>query len=109
MNGDSLSIGENLHNFLLAYRDYQRLKSTHTDEGQCHALWIDAIYIQQGDLMEKNHQVRQMGKVYKNAVSVLVWPGILGQKTKRVLAEVSHYAAYFSQRRQGLFILTLDK
>jgi hypothetical protein len=42
-------------------------------------LWIDAICINQGDTSEKNHQVAQMGKIYQNATSVLVWLGPEGE------------------------------
>jgi hypothetical protein len=100
VNGRSLSIGENLHNFLLAHRNYQRLEPTQTDEVKCHALWVDALCIQQSNTLEKNHQVRQMGKVYENAVSVLVWLGVLSQETKRVLAEALRFAAYFREREE---------
>lgn len=38
-------------------------------------LWIDAICIDQQDLKEKSHQVGIMGKIYKQASSVLVFIG----------------------------------
>jgi hypothetical protein len=36
-------------------------------------IWIDAICIDQNNAAEKNHQVQQMGKIYKCAEWVLVW------------------------------------
>ena len=38
-------------------------------------LWIDAICINQQDLKEKGHQVRNMGRIYKQASSVLIFLG----------------------------------
>ncbi|KAF7915662.1 uncharacterized protein EAE98_011005 [Botrytis deweyae] len=41
-------------------------------------LWIDALCINQDDVNERNHQVMQMGSIYKQATEVIVW---LGDKT----------------------------
>lgn len=38
-------------------------------------LWADALCINQGDLAEKSEQVKNMGRVYRNAMKVLVWLG----------------------------------
>lgn len=38
-------------------------------------MWIDALCINQRDLLEKNHQVGQMRHIYVNAKQVLVWLG----------------------------------
>ncbi|KAK8025249.1 hypothetical protein PG990_003072 [Apiospora arundinis] len=38
-------------------------------------LWVDALCINQRDPREKGHQVGQMGSVYRNADTVLVWLG----------------------------------
>lgn len=38
-------------------------------------LWIDAICINQEHIVEKNHQVRLMAQIYRQAVRVLVWLG----------------------------------
>jgi hypothetical protein len=38
-------------------------------------LWVDAVCIAQGDIQEKNHQVRQMAEIYREAESVIVWTG----------------------------------
>jgi len=37
------------------------------------ALWIDAIYINQESIAERNNQVRLMQRVYSQAVEVLIW------------------------------------
>lgn len=38
-------------------------------------LWVDAICINQSNPDEKNHQVRQMYRIYSSASRVLIWLG----------------------------------
>lgn len=38
-------------------------------------LWADAVCINQADVLERNHQVRQMAELFANADNVLVWLG----------------------------------
>jgi hypothetical protein len=38
-------------------------------------LWVDAICINQGRSEEKNHQVKRLSQVYRNAKHVVVWLG----------------------------------
>lgn len=38
-------------------------------------LWADAVYIDQGNLPERSHQVLLMAWIYSNAFGVLVWLG----------------------------------
>ena len=38
-------------------------------------LWIDAICIDQDNVLERNHQVQQMAEIYRHAKHVLVYPG----------------------------------
>ena len=38
-------------------------------------VWIDAMCIAQNDVLERNHQVAQMGDIYATARSVYVWLG----------------------------------
>ena len=39
-------------------------------------IWIDALSIDQANTEERNHQVRMMGNIYKNAENVIVWLGL---------------------------------
>ncbi|TVY15911.1 Heterokaryon incompatibility protein 6, OR allele [Lachnellula arida] len=38
-------------------------------------IWIDALCVNQFDTAERNHQVRLMAQIYRNAKEVLVWLG----------------------------------
>ncbi|KAF2106671.1 heterokaryon incompatibility protein-domain-containing protein, partial [Lophiotrema nucula] len=66
-NGKSLWIAWNLWCFLAQFR--KGVKSS-----RC-LLWIDAICINQKDVKERTHQVRQMRSIYSTAESVIVWLG----------------------------------
>ena len=47
--------------------------------------WIDAVCIDQENLKERNHQVQQMSRIYKEAQEVIIWPGILPDLGRRYL------------------------
>ena len=61
----TLWVGQNLADSLrhLRYKDMKRV------------LWIDAICINQADIVERNAQVSRMGDIFKMAESVIVWVG----------------------------------
>jgi hypothetical protein len=86
VNSSVLEIGDNLYQFLRAYRAWQRdgnqsSSPTFGDptDDKSPSLWIDAICIDQSNVEEKNHQVRQMGTIYKKAQDVVIWLGVLDQ------------------------------
>ncbi|KAF2434059.1 HET-domain-containing protein [Tothia fuscella] len=72
-NGIDHSITESLHSLLktVRYSTKHRL------------LWADALSINQADNTEKEHQVKQMGEIYKNAKTVLVYLGPDDQNVAR--------------------------
>ena len=55
----------NLYDFLTARRSATEVLK----------LWIDAVCINQRDLTEKNAQVQQMGKIYRQAPRLRIWLG----------------------------------
>ena len=55
----------------LRYQDHARV------------LWIDALCINQDDLRERNHQVRQMRFIYQFASRVIVWLGPADSKADK--------------------------
>lgn len=66
LNGRAVTVRRNLYDFLHSAR--RRLPNQ--------PLWIDALCINQGDNAEKSHQVQRMGKIYQDAIEVLVWLGV---------------------------------
>jgi hypothetical protein len=65
LNGKPFYVRRNLWDFLHVAR--QRFT-------YC-MLWIDAITIDQANVYEKNHQVQQMGSIFRNAEMVVTWLG----------------------------------
>ena len=70
LNGHLISVTNNLFEALKQLR-LDRVKKG-TSESK---LWIDAICINQGDDVEKSHQVLLMRDIYANATRVLAWIG----------------------------------
>ncbi|KAH6633302.1 heterokaryon incompatibility protein-domain-containing protein [Boeremia exigua] len=77
INGQPFRITQNLFEFLRMAR--HNAARTNWDLKQFNLsvpFWIDAICIDQQNNSEKNHQVKQMGKIYSRAQSVQVWLGV---------------------------------
>jgi len=57
-------------------------------------LWVDAVCIDQANVLERNHQVSVMGKIYRNATRTIVWLGDnYPPYTKKAYAMVDELAA----------------
>jgi hypothetical protein len=80
LHGQTFWIRRNLWNFLDRARAHPDL--------QDRLFWIDAIYINQLDLLEKQRQVAQMGKIYRKANSVVCWLGEPDPHMERALAHL---------------------
>ena len=66
INGEGLSIRQNLYDFLHSYRN---------DMSNVHYLWIDQICISQAHEGERNHQVQLMSQIYSSSLSTIIWLG----------------------------------
>jgi len=55
------------------YRALKRMRAQEEDKSL--RIWVDALCINQGDVVERNQHVRMMGDVYANASKVRVWLG----------------------------------
>jgi hypothetical protein len=59
-------------------------------QGEIRVIWIDALCINQEDVIERNQQITQMGKIYRRAMMVVAWVGReedQGEIEKSVLTE----------------------
>jgi hypothetical protein len=106
IDGCLMSVGDNLYQFLLTYRKYQQEhrvwpNQPHEDYRGSLPLWIDALCIDQSNITERNHQVWQMGSIYKTAKQVLIWLGTLGAEMQSFLGEMDMLA-------RSKFIESLD-
>ncbi|KAL2802430.1 heterokaryon incompatibility protein-domain-containing protein [Aspergillus granulosus] len=75
LDGHGFPVTANLHRALLHLRD-QLLERI---------IWIDAICINQKDLVEQGQQVRYMAEIYSRASCVIVWLGEAGDSSDAVL------------------------
>lgn len=66
VNGKAFCVGDNLFQALM----HLRLSDTNR------VLWVDAICINQSNISERNHQVRQMAEIYSRATRVVAWLGL---------------------------------
>jgi hypothetical protein len=76
LDGKRFEVWENLWLALL------HIRLEHTTR----VLWIDAMCIDQSDVTERNHQVKQMKDIYSCAITVLVWLGLDDESSKRAFA-----------------------
>jgi len=73
--GIAVPLRSNLHDALVTIRSHRQRDILPGFD----FLWIDSICIEQDNILEKNHQVQQMGQIYFQASRVLIW---LGQATQ---------------------------
>ena len=64
-NGVEIDVTDNLYAALGRMRQATQIRT----------LWVDAVCINQADVIEKNHQVHMMSNIYRNAQEVLIWLG----------------------------------
>jgi hypothetical protein len=65
VRGYSIAVTRNLHQALICLRHPQ----------DSVIIWVDAICIDQSNLKERNHQVKQMPNIYRAAQEVVAWLG----------------------------------
>ncbi|KAJ8108979.1 hypothetical protein OPT61_g7794 [Boeremia exigua] len=69
-------------------------------------MWIDAICIDQGSNLEKNHQVQLMREIYSKAKRVIVWLGDSKASSKR-MSKLTTMAKFVAQRCTVEDLITL--
>lgn len=69
VNGNSLSVTENLYDALIDLRDSIEISQRHLH------VWIDAICINQQDLYERACEVKKMSVIYSESLAVRAWLG----------------------------------
>jgi hypothetical protein len=52
-------------------------------------LWIDAICINQADIVERGHQVQMMGDIYRQRDEALIWLGDHDENIDRAMKSIA--------------------
>ncbi|KAF7198604.1 Heterokaryon incompatibility protein 6, OR allele [Pseudocercospora fuligena] len=91
VNGCKFKITENLHRALQAIYRHHHHETYY---------WIDAICINQGDIVERSRQVAQMWKIFASAVNVLAWLGEADEESKIAIDAIKHYGLFHGPRNQ---------
>ena len=79
LNGQPFDVTANLHAALLHMRGASSIL----------AFWVDAICINQEDVVERNRQVRRMADIYKEAISIQVWLGSSENNSDLAMAKMT--------------------
>ncbi|KAK1841306.1 ankyrin and het domain-containing protein [Colletotrichum chrysophilum] len=83
LDGKDFAITQSLHDALRDMRDATRVLR----------IWADALCINQGDVPERNVQVKLMGKIYGAASNTILYLGHLTEDAAEVLAATTWRAA----------------
>lgn len=94
-DGRLLDVTETLHEALKRFRDQDHVVT----------LWIDQICINQKNVLERNRQVRMMGRIFTGARRVLVWLGHDYDNSEKGMQLAEQLAAYCKRHRRSSFEL----
>ncbi|KAH9204699.1 heterokaryon incompatibility protein-domain-containing protein [Leptodontidium sp. 2 PMI_412] len=77
------------------------------DEGLC--LWIDAMCIDQSTVLERNHQVGMMGKIYSQATNVIAWLGVGREDSDLAMDKLMEFDALTTRIGKDQISLSLKR
>ncbi|KAF4915960.1 Heterokaryon incompatibility protein 6, OR allele [Colletotrichum viniferum] len=92
LDGKDFAITQSLHDALRDMRDATRARR----------IWADALCINQGDVPERNAQVKLMGKIYGMAPSTIIYLGQLTADAAKLLSARSWRAAEVHHETLGM-------
>jgi hypothetical protein len=75
IDGHRFPVTENLQSALQTFRNLEDPAVKSSSNVIRSFWWIDAICINQEDVLERNQQVNLMTRIYKKAVGVHIWLG----------------------------------
>lgn len=96
LNQKYLAITENLHVAL------HHLRSEVEDR----IMWIDAICIDQGNALERGHQVKQMGSIYSRAEQVIFWLGPAARDTDFTMSALKRVERLSQEKSSSSWLLS---
>jgi hypothetical protein len=99
-NGYPILVTENLHNFLTRAARSQTLRLKD--------IWIDAISVNQKDLLERTKQVSLMANIYQSAANVTVWMGNHDDHTENAFNLMKQLSKCSTEQRMLITPKTLE-
>jgi Heterokaryon incompatibility protein (HET) len=84
LDGSEFKVNKNLAEFLVSFRTWK----------DCDVLWIDALCINQEDILERNSQIKLMKRLYENTSSVIIW---LGSPSEYTTHAFKHLVAVYQR------------
>ncbi|KIM93592.1 hypothetical protein OIDMADRAFT_173176, partial [Oidiodendron maius Zn] len=84
---------------------YQALQ--HLRQDVVRFLWVDAICLNQENIQERNHQVKQMTMIYREAWRVIIWLGPAGDYSDRALEFIPTLRRFRLRRQQRRRVFSL--
>ncbi|KAL5592416.1 hypothetical protein FOBRF1_013442 [Fusarium oxysporum] len=94
INGMPFMVRENVAALMVELRS--KRQSLVSSSVQTEHIWIDAVCINQGNVLERNHQVKLMRSIYSTASETIVW---LGSATHGSDLAIDHINGAFSDER----------
>jgi hypothetical protein len=88
VNGVTLHVTENLHGAIRTLREKHYIQ-------QGWKVWIDALCINQHDLVERGHEVKRMREIYVKSYTPVVWLGPAADGSETALQMIEQVARDF--------------
>lgn len=113
VNGSEVLVEENLFHYLSSVRTWRDRHSTTPISDEVYGalglpVWIDALCIDQGNVIERTSQVQLMGRIYKSASVVLSWIGQSDQLSTIAFDAAKMILDYDATRRDAIYASSSD-
>lgn len=106
VNDKPLRIRENLYLAMSVLRTMPGTQVSHDPLRErkliCRHFWVDAICINQDDILERGHQVNLMESIFTGATCVIAWLGLEADNSKVAIDALrSHFRSYAGRAALG--------
>jgi hypothetical protein len=105
---DTKSISVNGQKFKVTTNLFAALNRMQHDEAT-RILWVDSICIDQGNVVERNNQVKMMAQVYTEARTVRMWVGEETSDTPLAFQALRRWTILLSAWEDGTYLSEMEK
>ena len=77
------------------------------DDERC--LWIDAMCIDQSNVLERNHQVELMGRIYSTSKSTIAWLGLPMADSDLAMDRMMEFEALVEREGRDRIVMSVDR